>query len=55
MGTGSLSRRKSGRCMAMTTYLHLALRLMNEKNYTSIPLLNIHGLFKREFTLIFAS
>jgi hypothetical protein len=45
---------KCGRCMTMTTYLHLAPRLMNEKSNTSNPLLSIHGLFWGKFALKFA-
>ena len=36
---------QSGRGVALTTHLHLALRLKKEQSYTSSPLLGLHGLF----------
>ena len=44
-GTGSLSRGRSGRGVALTTHPHLAQRLKKEYTYNSNPLLGFHGLF----------
>ena len=45
MGTGSLSLRKSGRGVTLTTHPHLAPRLKKEETYTSTRPLGLRGLF----------
>ena len=50
MGSGSLSQRKSGHGMALTTHPHLALKLKHENSYTYIPPLGLYGLLYGELS-----
>jgi hypothetical protein len=52
MDTGSLSRGKSGGDMALTTHLHLSLRIKKEQSYTSTPSLGLLGLVLGELYLL---
>ena len=48
MCTGSVSWGQSGRGVALTTHLHLALRVKKEQRYTSSLPLGLHDLFSGE-------
>jgi hypothetical protein len=45
MGSGSLSRRQSGRGEALTSHPHPVPRLKKEQSYTSTPHLDFQGMF----------
>jgi hypothetical protein len=49
MGTGFLSRKQSGRGLALTTHPHLAPRLKKECSYTCTSLLCLHVMFQVQF------
>jgi hypothetical protein len=52
-GTGVLSGGLSGRGLKLTIHLHLVTELKNERSFTSIPAIRLHGADRNNFQFTF--